>query len=50
MLTDCQLAFLLEGMILSVQIIDGDVLWAKMPDHAVLKVKVRAELVQTEQP
>lgn len=32
-------------MILSVQIIDGDVLWAKMPDYVVLRVKVRAEMV-----
>nr|CCA15539.1 elongation factor P putative [Albugo laibachii Nc14] len=38
-LTDCQLAFLLEGMIFSVQIIEGDVLWAKMPDHVILRVK-----------
>ncbi|CCI39404.1 unnamed protein product [Albugo candida] len=38
-LTECQLAFLLHGMILSVQIIDGDVLWAKMPDYVVLRVK-----------
>ncbi|CAH0515345.1 unnamed protein product [Peronospora belbahrii] len=33
-----QLDFLQEGMTLSLQIIEGDVLWANMPEHVVLEV------------
>uniref|UniRef100_H3HBR2 Translation elongation factor P/YeiP central domain-containing protein n=1 Tax=Phytophthora ramorum TaxID=164328 RepID=H3HBR2_PHYRM len=33
-----QLEFLQEGMSLSLQIIEGDVLWANMPEHVTLEV------------
>ncbi|KAE8910635.1 hypothetical protein PF005_g1685 [Phytophthora fragariae] len=33
-----QLEFLEEGMTLSLQIIEGDVLWANMPEHVTLEV------------
>ncbi|KAI9907593.1 hypothetical protein PsorP6_004353 [Peronosclerospora sorghi] len=33
-----QLDFLLEGMTLSLQIVDGDVLWANMPEYVTLAV------------
>lgn len=33
-----QLDFLLEGMTLSLQIIEDDVLWATMPEHVTLEV------------
>lgn len=35
-----QLEFLQEGMTLSLQIIEGDVLWANMPEHVTLEVTV----------
>ncbi|TYZ64888.1 hypothetical protein PybrP1_001111 [[Pythium] brassicae (nom. inval.)] len=33
-----QMEFLLEGMTLALQIVDGDVLWAHMPEHVTLTV------------
>ncbi|TMW60494.1 hypothetical protein Poli38472_000536 [Pythium oligandrum] len=33
-----QLEFLVEGMTLSLQIVDGDVLWANMPEYLTLQV------------
>lgn len=36
--SDRQLDFLLEGMTLSLQIVDGQVLWANMPEHVTLAV------------
>lgn len=33
--------FLLEGMTLTLQIVDNDVLWANMPEHVTLTVTVR---------
>ncbi|DBA02479.1 TPA: hypothetical protein N0F65_010951 [Lagenidium giganteum] len=36
--TPRQLEFLAEGMTLSLQIVDGDVLWANMPEHITLTV------------
>ncbi|KUF99071.1 hypothetical protein AM588_10008720 [Phytophthora nicotianae] len=38
-----QLDFLQEGMTLSLQIIEGDVLWANMPEHVTLEVTVRED-------
>lgn len=40
-----QLDFLQEGMTLSLQIIESDVLWANMPGHVTLEVTVSAVLV-----
>ena len=37
-----QLDFLQEGMTLSLQIIESDVLWANMPEYVTLEVTVRA--------
>ena len=39
-----QLDFLQEGMTLSMQIVEGDVLWANMPEHVTLQVTVRSFL------
>jgi len=39
-----QLEFLQEGATLSLQIIEGDVLWANMPEHVTLEVTVRNSL------
>jgi elongation factor P len=36
--SDRQLEFFIEGMTLSLQIVDGDVLWANMPEYMTLKV------------
>lgn len=40
-----QMEFLLEGMTLALQIVDGDVLWAHMPEHVTLAVTVREEVI-----
>lgn len=40
-----QLEFMVEGMTLSLQIIDGDVIWANMPEYVTLPVVVRGAIL-----